>query len=408
MNRRMAKKSDRERRIKERMEYNSMKAYCREGEFAFATFGSVVFVFLRLYMLYIEVLDGGSILLMAEALVCIVFAASMVLCTLFSRLERMPNFFTALMLLGIMLSSALFCALDVMELVGERDILGIIQTASMVLYCGTCALNAASLLWAGADKKVNPMIGTPASVACVAAMAFLTVRGLTVFSALLSAVGQGFSWDAASDLTAQLSWALRSVSRGGGYAVSMFYARMFERVGLLFAIFSTMPLLFRFKPFFEKGNRELEFKKEFEPIRAARIAKAVEVDDDFEYMPKITSNRHTGSDIDEQYGEISFENDATEQESLFGENEEKPIPRPEARSIPRPEPIPEQPVEHGRPNAIESEIPMSDEGKIAFSKPESVIFDKTPSKNGKPAQKRKDKPNYSDPEDPDFWNHYLD
>lgn len=396
MNKRMVKKAEREKKRRVRAEYNSMKEYCAESEFVFAAFGCVAFALLRLYMLYIEIVDGGSILLMAEAIGCILLALSVVFCSMFSRMERMPKGFTKLALFGIIAACSAFCALDVMELINEREILGLIQTASMVIYCAGCVVACGALLWAGADKKISPAIGSIPAAACVAAMIFLTVRGLAVFSSLLSAIGPSYSWEAASDLSSHLSWALRSVSRSGGYAVSMFYARMIERVALLFAVFSTMPLLFKFKPFFEKGNRELDFKREFAPIRMARIEKAVATDEDFDYMPKITSNRHRRSEPEDQYGYISFEED----EPL---EKEEPVRR---WDVPPPKKE-EEKAKFSATRSVEREIPLNENETYTFAKPESVTFEKSKAQLQKQVPKRTDKPDYSNPEDPDFWNHYL-
>lgn len=260
-----------------------VKMYVSESKFLLTFIASVAYMLIYVRMALIEQSAAGGIFCLLGIGASVMLAVGGIFLLLGSSIKRSPGIIAFSGLLLILVSLGIFSVNISVELLSESSILGVIQGLFELLMLVGLMILLFALIASCLNKRTAPSAGYLAGVASVFAVILLLVRTLTTFASLTSALGADFSWDIAADLPNELRWALKTVETTSAYAEQMYYARMFERAALLLLLFSALPPIFGFAPFFRQYNMQMEITHDipanrayFEQLEAERRQKKAE------------------------------------------------------------------------------------------------------------------------------------
>lgn len=239
-----------------------LKLYYSESGYILTFIAMAAYALVCINMSAIELAESGNYFCLIGIGSAILLAAGGLLILLSAVFKELPGIIIFFGQLLLFFSALGFLASTVSGLMSEVSLLGIVQGMFELLFLGTLAAALIPMIISCLNRRTSPSLGYLPIVTLLFAALLLLVRTVSTFATLSSALGSDFNWEAASDLSGEVRWVLRSVSTSSRNTSQMYYARLFERVVLIILYFSALPTVFRFPSFFKEYNMQMDISAE--------------------------------------------------------------------------------------------------------------------------------------------------
>lgn len=390
----------------------SMREFLSDSSFGMVVPVALLFCFLHQRVIGIETEYGSGGLwcfLGSPAVLCL--AISVLLAFFGAKTDMLPAMIPVLGLCGIVASLAMFTVITVRRMGMAGGILGSLQEISMILFCASWIMCALRLILTCIGLDVSPSWGIPAVAATVTALILFVIRAMYIFSSLVTALSRNLLLPD-GEMANEIQWVLRSVPAGEEEAVSTYYGRILDSIGIALLLLTCVPLALRFKAFFEEQAILIKNAREI-PLPTQRRTVYAGYDEYTEDIPAPQEEENFTLTTEGYYVEKKITDRAKFKRRERSETAEAAEEKNKA-----PEPVqesqPEEPEEIAGDNSAEYfDDYVPGEGWSSFLKRSGTAEQPVePSvSDDASAERKRVRPTAAskpalDPNDPDFWNQY--
>jgi len=227
-----------------------MREFVGGGAFATVMVSALLFVFLHQRVISSELEHGTGGLWCSLGMPAVLCLGISIVLTFFSAKTRLlPALVPIIGLGGIEGSIIMFFVIQLRRLGKDGNVLGTIQELTMLLFLAAMFVCVLMLMLTGIGMSVPSVVGVPVALAAVLAVALFIIRAMYAFSSLVTALNRNLLLPDGS-MEQEISWILRSVAPGGEEAVTVYYDRLLDSIGIALLLLSCVTMATSFRGFF--------------------------------------------------------------------------------------------------------------------------------------------------------------